>query len=104
MGPALLLERGQVREGVEARAEALALRRRRAGLLGTSALDVELSVVFGTFVVEYGQNNYADALEGSCGSARMLCARQVTRGVPRNGARDVARSMMSLLSLRSETH
>ena len=42
----------------------------------------ELSVVFGTFVVEYGQNNYADALEGSCGSARMLCARQVTRGVP----------------------
>ena len=40
VGPALLLERREVREGVEARAEALALRRRRAGLLGTSALDV----------------------------------------------------------------
>ena len=43
VGPALLLERREVREGVEARAEALALRRRRAGLLGTSALDVDLS-------------------------------------------------------------
>ena len=38
VGPALLLERGEVRERVEARAEALALRGRRAGLLGTSAL------------------------------------------------------------------
>ena len=40
VGPALLLERGQVRERVEARAEALALRGRRPRLVLAAALDV----------------------------------------------------------------
>ena len=64
VGPALLLERGEVRERVEARAEAFSLGGRRASLFGTALLDVwvggrvarrELSVVFG-LKVNTGQN------------------------------------------------
>ena len=40
VGPALLLERREVREGIEARAEALALGRRRPRLVLAAALDV----------------------------------------------------------------